>query len=288
MDEIGVRFSVGPPLGAMKDYKKIATDARKKVLEMVHKGQTSHIGSNFSCMDIMSVLFARLNIDKDLKPDRDRFVLSKGWVAASLYYFLSEKGIIPKEDLEEFGKDGSKYIGLSEPDVRGVEMAGGAMGHGLPIALGMALASKRGGEKWKTYVLMSDGELDEGTTWECALLAAHQRLSNLVVIVDYNGFQAMGTKKEVLEMEPLGDKWRAFNWDVVKIDGHNYEQIEQALNKAGSTGKPLIIIAKTVKGSGGDTACNIFENKLEWHYKTIDPEIYQQALALLDQPKHGR
>ncbi len=267
----------------MENYKKIANDARKKVLEMIHKGQTSHVGSNFSCMDILAVLFSKLNLDKDLKPDRDRFVLSKGWVAAALYYFLAEKGIIPKEDLEQFGKEGSKYIGLSEPEVRGVEMAGGAMGHGLPIALGMALAAKRGGEKWKTYVLMSDGELDCGTTWECALLAAQQKLDNLVVIVDYNGFQAMGTKKEVLDMEPLADKWRAFNWDVAEIDGHNYSEIEKALDMAHT--KPLIIIAKTLKGSGGQTKCDIFENKLEWHYKTVDEEVYEQALALLNQEK---
>src|SRR5437016_6027841 len=126
----------------MENYASIANEARKRVLLMVHKGQTSHIGSNFSCMDILAVLFSKLHLDKDLKADRDRFVLSKGWVASALYYFLSEKEIIPKEDLEEFGKEGSKYIGLAEPDVRGVEVAGGAMGHGLPIAVGMAIAAQ--------------------------------------------------------------------------------------------------------------------------------------------------
>jgi len=262
----------------IEDYKIIATNARKKVLEMIHKGQTSHVGSNFSAIDIMAVLFSKLNLDKDLKPDRDRFALSKGWVAAALYYFLSEKGIIPKEDLELFGKEGSKYIGLSEPEVRGVEVAGGAMGHGLPIAVGMALAAKRGQESWKTYVLMSDGELDCGTTWECALLAAHQKLGNLTVIVDHNGFQAMGTKKEVLDMEPLADKWRAFNWEVKEIDGHNYEQINNALDGSGKSQKPLMIIAKTIKGCG----VSFFEGKLEWHYKTIDQENYQKALAELN------
>lgn len=269
----------------MEDYKTIASNARKKVLEMIHKGQTSHVGSNFSCMDILAVLFSKLNLDKNFAPDRDRFVLSKGWVAAALYYFLSEKGVIPKEDLEEFGKEGSKYIGLSEPEVRGVEVAGGAMGHGLPIALGMALAAKRGGESWKTYVLMSDGELDCGTTWECALLAAQQKLDNLTVIIDYNGFQAMGTKKEVLDMEPLAEKWRAFNWDVIEVDGHDYAQIESALNSKPETLNPKIIIAKTTKGSGGHTKCDIFENKLEWHYKTVDNDIYEQAWALLNQEK---
>ncbi len=260
----------------MPDYKKIAKNARKRVLLMVHNGQTSHIGSNFSCMDILAVLFQKLNLDKDLKPNRDRFVLSKGWVASALYYFLSEKGIIPKEDLEEFGKEGSKYIGLSEPEVRGVEMAGGAMGHGLPIAVGMAIAAQRGGENWKTYVLMSDGELDCGTTWESALLSAHQRLNNLIVIIDYNAFQAMGTKKDVLDVEPLAEKWKAFNWDVVEIDGHDYVQIERVLNMPHQ--KPLVVIAKTTKGKG----VSFFEGKLEWHYKTVDEGTYQKALAELN------
>ena len=263
----------------MENYKKIATDARKKVLEMIHKGQTSHVGSNFSCLDVMAVLFSKLNLEKDLKEDRDRFVLSKGWAAASLYYFLSEKGIIPKEDLEKFGQPDSEYIGLSEPAGRGVEVAGGAMGHGLPIALGMALAAKRGEEFWKTYVLMSDGELDCGTTWESALLAGHQKLDNLAVIIDCNGFQAMGTKKEVLDVEPLADKWRAFNWEAVEIDGHDYGQIENALDRIGGGGKPLVIIAKTTKGKG----VSFFEGKLEWHYKTIDEENYKKALTELNQ-----
>ncbi len=272
----------------MENYKKIANDARKKVLQMVHKASTSHIGSNFSCIDVMAVLFSKLHLDKDLAPDRDRFVLSKGWAAASLYYFLAEKGIIPKEDLETYCIGDSKYIGLAEPEVRGVEVAGGAMGHGLPIALGMAIAAKRGGHSWKTYVLMSDGELDCGTTWECALIASQQKLDNLVVIVDCNGFQAMGTKKEILDVEPLVDKWRAFNFDVIEIDGHDYGQIEKALNRVGATQKPLIIIARTIKGSGGQTACDIFEGKLEWHYKNVDKETYDKALTLLNQQAHGR
>lgn len=262
-----------------EDYKKIATDARKKVLEMIHKAGTSHIGSNFSCIDILAVLFSKLNIDAELKSDRDRFVLSKGWVAASLYYFLSEKGVIPKEDLEAYCIGDSKYIGLSETDVRGVEVAGGAMGHGLPIALGMALAAKRGGESWQTYVLMSDGELDCGTTWECAALASQNQLNNLTVIVDSNGFQAMGTKKEVLDMEPLPDKWEAFNWETIELDGHDYKAIEEAINHSKEKReKPLIIIARTTKGKG----VSFFENKLEWHYKNVDEEHYQKALSELN------
>lgn len=264
----------------MEDYKKIANNARKKVLEMVHLAGTSHIGSNFSCIDIMAVLFQKLNLDKNLKDDRDRFILSKGWAAAALYYFLSEKGVIPKKDLKTYCQPGSKYIGLAEPDVRGVEVAGGAMGHGLPIALGMALGAKLSGEKWKTYVLMSDGELDCGTTWECAALAAQHELNNLIVIFDCNSFQAMGMTKEVLNMEPLAYKWKAFNWDVLEIDGHNYNQIEKSLeNKLREkTKKPLVIIARTTKGKG----VSFFEGKLEWHYKNVDKENYTKALSELN------
>ena len=264
----------------MKNYKKIANDARKKVLEMVHRASTSHIGSNFSAIDLMAVLFSNIKLDKNLKTDRDRFVLSKGWVAASLYYFLAQKGIIPKKDLNEFGIGDTKYIGLAEPTVRGVEMAGGAMGHGLPIALGMALGAKFKKKNYRVYVLMSDGELDCGTTWECAALAAHHKLDNLTVIIDCNGFQAMGKKREVLNMEPLADKWRAFNWSVKEIDGHNFKAIEGAIMQRPRY-KPSVIIARTRKGKG----VSFMENKLEWHYKNINAKDYQKALAELNHEK---
>ena len=262
----------------MEDYKKIANNARKKVLHMIHRAGTSHIGSNFSCIDILAVLFSKLNIDKNLKENRDRFILSKGWAAASLYYFLAQKGIIPKTDLEMYCTPESKYIGLAEPEVRGVEVAGGAMGHGLPMALGMALGAKRAGQAWQTYVLMSDGELDCGTTWESAALAAHHKLNNLTVIVDSNGFQAMGNKHEVLNMEPLADKWRAFNWHVIEINGHDFKQINMALEKTkNNQQKPTAIIARTIKGKG----VSFFEGKLEWHYKNVDKENYIKALSEL-------
>ncbi|KKP32818.1 MAG: hypothetical protein A2312_00100 [Candidatus Staskawiczbacteria bacterium RIFOXYB2_FULL_32_9] len=271
----------------MEDYAKIANNARKKVLEMVHKAGTSHIGSNFSCIDIMAVLFSRINLDKNLKENRDRFILSKGWVAASLYYFLAEKGIIPKNDLDTYCIGNSKYIGLAEPEIRGVEMSGGSMGHGLPFALGSAIASKLSKENlprqqagWKTYVLMSDGELNCGTTWESAMLASQHKLNNLIVIIDNNGFQAMGKTKEVIDLEPLAEKWKAFGWNVAKIDGHNYTEIEKALNGdfTANKEKPSVIIAKTTKGKG----VSFFENKLEWHYKNVDLENYQKALAELN------
>lgn len=266
------------------NYAEEAKKARKKVLGMIHNAQTSHIGSNLSCIDILTVLYLGVvkNLDKSLKEDRDRVVISKGWAAASAYYFLAEKGVIPKEELDTYCKPGSKYIGLAEPYVKGIEAAGGAMGHGLPMAVGMALAAKRSGKKWHTYVLMSDGEMDCGTTWESALIAAHHKLDNLTVIVDYNKWQAIGRTNEVLNLEPLIDKWLAFGWRVHEIDGHNHEMIERALNHPGgetviNNGGPKIIIANTVKGKG----VSFMEDDLQWHYKNVDKETYEKAMVEL-------
>ena len=212
-----------------ENYKKIALEARKKVLELTYKAQTSHIGSNLSALDILTVLYNIADIDKDLKEDRDRIVISKGWIAASVYYFLTEKGIIPKEDLGTYCKNGSKYIGLVEPNVRGIEAAGGSMGFGLPFGVGFALAKKLKKEKGRVFVLMSDGEQQTGTTWESALIGSHHKLDNLLVIVDANELQAMGKVKEILNIEPLKEKWKAFGWEVHEIDGHNFEEIEESL-----------------------------------------------------------
>lgn len=258
------------------DYKKIANEARKTVLRLIYQAQTSHIGSNFSCVDILSVLYNIADIDKDLKEDRDRIVISKGWVAASIYYFLSEKGIIPKEDLESYCKDDSKYIGLVEPSVRGVEAAGGSMGFGLPFGVGFALAKKVKKEKGKAFVLMSDGEMDCGTSWESALIASHHKLDNLFVMVDFNGLQAMGKVKEILNVEPLKDKWQAFGWEVREIDGHNFEEIKESLSSPSE--KPVIIIAKTIKGKG----VSFMEGNNLYHYKAPSDEEYQKALEELE------
>lgn len=262
----------------MPHYKRMATEARIKVLEMIYRAQTSHIGSNLSALDILTVLYAGVarNLDSRLKKNRDRIIASKGWVAASMYYFLAQKGIVPEGALATYCKPGSKYIGLAEPFVRGIEAAGGAMGHGLPMATGMAFGAKRAGETWRTYVVMSDGEMDCGTTWESALLAAHHKLDNLTVIVDYNKWQAIGRTNEVLNLEPLRDKWNAFGWKTLEIDGHNYREIEAALNHRPKN-KPVAIIAHTVKGKGGSE----MEDKIEWHYRNIPDDVYERAMAEL-------
>lgn len=258
------------------NYKEIALKARKKVLDLIYNAQTSHIGSNLSAIDILTVLYNIANLDKDMKDDRDRIVISKGWVAASVYYFLSEKGIISKEDLESYCQEGSKFIGLAEPNVRGIEAAGGSMGFGLPFSVGFALAKKIKKEDGKVYVLMSDGEMAIGTTWESALIAAHHKLNNLTVIVDFNGLQAMGKVEDVLNVNPLKEKWEAFGFEVIKIDGHDYKAIEDALLAESS--KPKMIIAKTIKGKG----VSFMEGNNIYHYKAPSEQEYQKALEELN------
>jgi transketolase len=259
------------------DYKKIALDARKAVLRLIHQAQTSHIGSNFSCIDILAVLYNIANVDKDLKEDRDRIIVSKGWAAASVYYFLAKKGIISEEDLETYCKEGSKYIGLIEPSVRGIEAAGGSMGFGMPFGVGFALAKKIKNESGRVFVLMGDGEVAIGTTWESTLIAAHHKLDNLFVIVDANGLQAMGKVEDVLNIEPLKNKWESFGWETKEIDGHNFEQIEKALTSP-SQGKPVMIIAKTIKGKG----VSFMEGNNLYHYKMLSDDECQKALKELN------
>ncbi len=261
-----------------KNYKKIALEARKTALRLIYRAQSSHIGSNFSCADILCVLYGIANVDKDLKEDRDRVVISKGWAAATAYYFLAEKGIIPKEDLETYCKDGSKYIGLVEPDVRGIEAAGGSMGFGFPFGVGFALAKKLKKEKGKVFVLMSDGEMQTGTTWESAMIASHHKVDNLLVIVDANELQAMGKVEEILSIQPLKEKWEAFGWEVREIDGHNFEEIEKALIEPPRKEKPIVIIAKTIKGKG----VSFFEGNNLYHYKAPSDDEYQRALNELN------
>lgn len=253
-----------------------ALKARRKVLEMVYKAQTSHIGSNFSVIDILTVLFEKLRITPEMKEDSDRVILSKGWAAASLYYFLAEKGIIAKEDLDTFCIGDSKYIGLAEPTVKGVEFAGGSVGMGLSAGVGFALAGKLSRDDRQIYVIESDGAMDCGMVWESALVSAHHKLDNLTLVIDANGLQAMGKKEEVLNIEPLDKKFEAFGWVVTEINGHDHKEIEKALEVKAKR-RPHCIIARTVKGKG----VKRFEGDNLWHYWHINDEIYQEALKEL-------
>lgn len=253
------------------EYAQTALEARKTVLELIYKAQTSHIGSNFSCIDLMTVVFDIINLD------RDKFILSKGWAAASLYYFLYKKGKITREELYSYCQPGSKWIGLTEPIHPDIPFAGGSMGMGLPAGVGFALAKKMKQENGKVYVLMSDGEMQCGTTWESALIAAHHNLDNLCVLVDKNNLQAMGKTRNILDIDSVTIKFRSFGWSVDIIDGHNFHSIRKALSVKSSF--PRMISAYTIKGRG----VYFMENNNLYHYKHLSDEEYKLALKALEE-----
>jgi transketolase len=257
----------------------LAQSIRKSALNMVHQANASHIGSCFSVADLLAVLYTKtLKIDPTNPnlPERDRLILSKGHSAAILYATLAECGFFPKEWLETYCQDGSPLTGHVSHHVPGIEVSTGSLGHGLPIGCGMALAGKRDNQTYRVFVIVSDGELDEGSNWEPILFAPQHQLDNLVVIVDYNKIQSFGTVKEILDLEPLADKWKAFRWAVKEIDGHNHQQIEDTLKSVPfETGKPSVIIAHTTKGKG----VSFMENQLAWHYKSPNADQLAQALA---------
>ena len=256
----------------MTGYKELARRARIGVLDMIYAAQSSHISSNFSSIDLLAVLFERMNLKTD------KFIASKGWAAAAVYYFLAQKGVIPAKDLERYCQPGEEeYIGLVEPRGKfGLQAAGGAVGYGLSFGTGFALSKQLKGEEGTVYVLMSDGEQQVGMVWESALVAAHHGLKNLVAIIDNNKIQATGKTADVLNIEPLQKKWKAFGWEVSEINGHNHGAIVKALNR-GRT-KPLVIIANTIKGKGVQ---EFEQNGLQWHYKNIPEDVYKRAMEEL-------
>jgi transketolase len=258
----------------------LARAIRRRVLKMVHRARASHVGTCLSAADLIAVLYGRfLRVDPARPdwPDRDRFILSKGHGGAAVYAVLAERGFFPASWLEHYCADGSKLAGhIAHHGVPGVELSTGSLGHGLPIACGMALGARREGRPYRVWVLLSDGECDEGSNWEAILFAGHHRLDNLVALVDYNKIQSFGAVTEVLELEPLVDKWRAFGWAVRRIDGHDHEQIAEALSAVPlEAGRPSVIIADTVKGKG----VSFMEGLLAWHYRPPDDHQLSQALA---------
>jgi transketolase len=261
-----------------QDAKAFAKKIRSHCLRMVHNAKASHVGSCLSSADILAVLFARvlrIDPDKPLDPDRDRFIMSKGHAAAILYAALAERGFIPVSELDTYCKDGSRLTGHITHAVPGVEFSTGSLGHGLSVGAGFALAARAQGQSAKAYALLSDGECDEGSTWEAILFAAHHRLSNLIAIVDYNKIQSFGRTNEVLNLEPFADKWRSFNWRVIEVNGHDLAELEGAVLSAEQADeRPLAIIAHTVKGRG----VSYMEDKLEWHYKSPDSAQLAEAL----------
>jgi transketolase len=263
------------------DSRDLACRMRVQALRMVHRAKASHIGSALSICDIVAVLYSqvlRLDPKQPNAPQRDRFVLSKGHACVAVYAALAETGFFPVDDLRKYGQDHSVLMNHISHKVAGVEFSTGSLGHGLPFGTGKALAAKRTKQDWRTVVLLSDGELGEGSNWEAMMFAAHHRLDNLVAIVDYNKLQSLTTVDKTLRVEPLADKARAFGWAVREVDGHDHASMSDLLRIAPWEGdKPSFLIAHTTKGKG----VSFMENSVDWHYKSPSTEQLEQALGEL-------
>jgi len=260
----------------MKNHSEFAYNIRRIVLEQARRANVGHIGSALSVADILAVLYAEvLNIPSLRDPDRDRFILSKGHAALALYAALSLKGFLPEKDLAGYCADGSRLGVHPEHFLSGVDFSTGSLGQGLSIGAGAALAARQQDSKRQVYVLISDAECNEGATWEAVMFAAQHRLKNLCVIVDVNGQQAFGYTRDVVDLEPLAQRWRAFGWEAAEADGHDHAAILRAVKKVSPAGQPRVLIARTVFGKG----VSYMQNKIKWHYWPMSESEYQQALA---------
>jgi transketolase len=263
------------------DTIAFARAVRIDALHMVYKAKASHVGSCYSIADIIAVLYGRVMRlgAGPADPGRDRFILSKGHAAAIVYAALARIGVLPRIELDSYGQDGARLMTHISHKIRGVEFSTGSLGHGLPFGVGKALAAHKRGNQWRTFVLMSDGEMDEGSNWEALMFAAHHHLNNLVVIVDYNKLQSLDTVARTLGLEPLVDKLQAFGWSVREIDGHDHLAIGAGLRAASaSEGKPTIVLAHTIKGKG----IGFMENRVEWHYRSPNKEELVAGLRELE------
>lgn len=261
-------LSMSGPLNT-DELNRIAKTIRVRIVENAHKTNTPHLGSCLSCVDILvAAYFHVLRIDpkQPRDADRDRFILSKGHGAAALFQVLALRGFYPESMLETYGQDGSLFAEHPPAPayLSGIEAATGSLGHGLPMGLGMALSARIQGRRYNVIALLSDGECNEGSVWEAAMMAASQKVERLAVIVDYNKWQATGRSEDVLAIKPLADKWRAFGWNTYEVDGHDVAALVRLLNRVpDGSGKPVAIIAHTVKGKG----VSFMEDDNNWHYR---------------------
>jgi transketolase len=260
--------------------QELAREVRRADLQMVSRAQLGHLGGEMSVTDILVTLYgAVLSVDphRPYDPDRDRFILSKGHSAAALYATLAYCGFFPLSELKTFMQPLSALNGHpNRTKVPGVETNTGPLGHGFPVAVGCALAAKLQSSTWRTYVVLGDGELQEGSNWEAAMTASHHDLNALTAVVDRNGLQQGARTEETKQLEPLADKWRSFGWDVREVDGHNHAQLLEAFQPA-SGDQPICVIAHTVKGKG----VSFMEDRVEWHHKVPTPEQVEAALEEL-------
>ncbi|MFC7528296.1 transketolase [Actinoplanes sp. GCM10030250] len=263
------------------DSGSTARAVRAHVLRMTSSGRSSHVGSALSCADLLAVLYTGvLDVDPAHPqwPDRDRFVMSKGHAGAALYAVLAERGFFDQAVLHRHYQNGSYLSGhVSHVGIPGVEFSTGSLGHGLPVGAGLAWRARQTGRSWRTYVLLGDGECDEGSVWEAAMFAGHHELSNLIAIVDHNNMQSLGTCEETLRLEPFADKWRAFGWDVAEVDGHDHAALTGALRvpRGAAPSRPRCVLARTTKGKG----VSFMEDRVLWHYRPPSPEELDRALA---------
>lgn len=263
-------------------YKSIAKKTRRAILDMIYRTKSPHIGSSFSMVEILIALYFKIlfiNPEKPNDPNRDRFILSKGHGCPALYAALAQRGFLSEDILDRFAIDGGSLEQHPTRDISsGIEISSGSLGHGLSLGAGMAIAAKYDRKSFRVFTFLGDGELDEGSNWEAIMFAAHHKLDNLVAIVDYNRLQILGRTSEVLNLEPLADKWRSFGWVVREIDGHDFRQIIEALeNIPYLPQKPSVVVAHTIKGKG----VSFMEDERCWHDKYPDETEYKKALAEL-------
>ena len=274
----------GQPIDA-SDPRVLAWLIRRHGLEMTHLSRGSHIGAIFSVAEIMAVLYTgvmNVNPADPAMEGRDRLILSKGHAGAAVYAALAERGFFPVEELKTHYANGSRLSGhVSHKGVPGVEFSTGSLGHGLAVGAGMALGAKMDRAPWRTYVILGDGECDEGSVWEAALQAHQYQLDNLIAVVDHNRMQSLDFCEKTIALEPFADKWRDFGWQVQVVDGHDVTALQEAFARAKSNlggGKPSVIIAETTKGKG----VSFMENDILWHYRTPQGEEYDAALKELE------
>lgn len=268
---------------AKKDVALFAARMRRQIVEQVYRAQSGHIGGSLSSADIFAVLYSqvmRVDPDRPQDPDRDRLVLSKGHCSPALYAALALRGFFPVEDLQGFRSVDSYLQGHpSMKDVPGVDMSTGSLGQGISAAVGMAIAGKLDAKDYRVYAILGDGEIQEGQVWEALMAGAHFKLDNLCAFLDYNGLQIDGDIREVMNPENVADKFRAFNWHVIEIDAHDYDQIFDAIGQARATsGKPTMIVAHSHKGMG----VSFMRDQAGWHGVAPKPDEYEAAIRELD------
>lgn len=260
-----------------KELKKLAKEIRLSMLEVIRPKESHHIGCAFGIVDLLTYLYfteMKVNQKNPKDPYRDIFLLSKGHAALALYATLYKKRYFDKKMLTTYDQDGSEMMEHATTHVPGVELATGSLGHALPVGIGFALSYLKDRKQNKVYVLMSDGELDEGSNWEAIMFAGHHRINNLTAIVDLNGFQGYSETKKVIDLSPLSEKVKTFGWEVLECDGHDFQNIKTVFGQRQSLKKPRMIIAKTIKGKG----VLYFEGKFESHYQSLPDEETQQKI----------